>query len=78
MRRVLRVGRQERDAEAAPVAHHRPVFVHRLHAKPDALILAHVAPQILAAHRDVIHHPAETRLLLLLAHNSTPKTNDER
>src|SRR5688500_12492197 len=39
--RVLRVGRQQRHAEAARVAQHRPVLVERLDAEADALVLAH-------------------------------------
>jgi hypothetical protein len=54
---VLRAGRQERDAEAARVAHHRPVLVERLDLEAEPLVLRHVAPQVLRLDRDVIDHP---------------------
>src|SRR5687767_8890419 len=47
VRRVFRAGREQRHAEAARVAQHRPVLVHRLDAEAQALVLARVAPQVL-------------------------------
>src|SRR5207248_5349340 len=64
--RVLRAGRQQRHAEAARVAQHGPVLVHRLKAEAQALVLAHVAPQVFGLDRDVIHHALDALLAPLL------------
>src|SRR2546429_7756701 len=45
--RMLRAGREQRDAEAARIAQHRPIVIESLKAKPDALILLNVTLQIL-------------------------------
>jgi hypothetical protein len=51
------------------IPQHRPIVVQRLQLEAYPLVLAHVAPQILGLHSDVIHHTLETRILALLLHH---------
>src|SRR5215218_8067898 len=70
--RVFGFGRQQRHAEAARVAQHRPVLVHGLHAEAHALVLAHVRREVFRLDRDVVYDPAETRLACCLSQVPPP------
>src|SRR5436305_3737549 len=76
--RVLRAGRQQGHAEAARVAHHRPVFIHRLDAEAQSLVLSHVRAQVLRPDRDVIYKALDAQTAPLLHDDLRKKSSKFR